>query len=230
MGSVHETFDHGDRISQKLNPNFPVPDLGRVNKLVAILKKAGIEAAFILHQTAEERVMEKIEGSPTTFTYTKEQAVKAARFMARLHKALRLAQPLATFKPVSEFSNKKEQVIWGDLNGGNIIWRDGEPVGVVDYDTASLGDRWYDLASACVLWPEVFSLDYAVSIIQAYQEELPIATSDWDIRLSHFALLIHKKMVDAYFGRSHIKRPREYFEGRLEKLDRTLKILSGEIV
>lgn len=230
MGSVHETFEDNNRIVQVLNPLFPVPSMEETNALVDHLQKKKIAAAHVLEQTADRRVMTKLPGT-FSFHFTLDEAVKAAKFMARLHVAIYDAPVASQFRPVTEFGMQGKhaaQPIWGDLNGGNIVWDKGEPVGVVDYDTVSYGDPWYDLATACVLWPDEFTLDYAKAIVQAYQEMMPIATDGVWGHLRSYTLLIHKKLVDAYFGRSHLKKPKPYLEERIGKLDRIYELLCTE--
>lgn len=68
--------------------------------------------------------------------------VKAARLIRRFHDAT-AGSPLA---------GDQETVCHNDLSPCNFVFRDGHPIGIIDFDAAAPGSRFDDLGYAIFLW------------------------------------------------------------------------------
>ncbi len=66
----------------------------------------------------------------------------AARLIRRFHDAT----------ANSEIAGSSEVVCHGDLSPCNFVFRDGKPVGIIDFDAAAPGNRLHDLGYAIFLW------------------------------------------------------------------------------
>lgn len=196
-----------------MNPKLKVPTKNQVNKLVDLLIDNDIIAARVIYQDKKKRILEKLEGDffrPFSFG----QCIKAAKFLKKLHKVLEQAEPIGHFHFVRDFSNG-DQMVWGDVNASNFLWRNDEVVGVVDYDSVMRGNIWVDVSMAIVNWQENFDFEQSKQIIAAYD-----ISGNWVEYVQKYILLCHKQYADVSFGMNHIKKSRNYCLGRLKKLNK----------
>lgn len=211
-GNTHTTRRSGNTVVQSLNPGLVVPTKEQVNKLVDLLRNNGIVAAKVIGQTPTERVLEYLEGEFYR-PFTHEQCLKAMVFLRKLHGVLAEAEPIGSFHIVKDYGPGSD-MIWGDVNASNFLWRDGEVVGIVDYDCVSRGDVWLDVAMALVNWQEDFEYSKSLELLDAYGIE-----GDWLEKVQKYILLTHKQYADVSFGMNHIKKSRAYCKQRLERLN-----------
>ena len=112
---------------------------------------SSVDLSFLPSQSA--RFEESIKRRPVTLDDSIHEG--------RIRDALESVRPL---------SHEKESVLLhGDFWPGNILWRDGQIVGVVDWEDAAIGDPLADLASSRleILW--AFGIDAMDSFTHHYE-------------------------------------------------------------
>jgi len=72
---------------------------------------------------------------------------------------------------------KRDRIIHGDFNLGNILEENGQYT-VIDWTNGQLGDPRYDLAWACLLLRIYLSDSKSLTFLYKYQEELPVETDE----------------------------------------------------
>jgi Ser/Thr protein kinase RdoA (MazF antagonist) len=118
-----------------------------VRKLLAHLETVGLDCV--------PRYLGRDEDGRETFTFVPgvvpadldpgfpdQVLVAAARLIRRFHDATAGA----------EVAGSAETVCHGDLSPCNFVFRDGEPVAIIDFDAAAPADRLLDLGYAAFLW------------------------------------------------------------------------------
>ena len=134
----------GDRVHRPLGPHSPF-----VHELLRHLEAVGFTAApRLLDVDAQRReVLSYIEGSvPSELGHhSLPQLRAAARLVAAFHAAT-AGSPLAA---------GHEVVCHGDLSPCNFVFRDSEPVALIDFDAAHPGPRRLDLGYAAWMWLEI---------------------------------------------------------------------------
>jgi aminoglycoside phosphotransferase (APT) family kinase protein len=87
----------------------------------------------------------------------------------------RIREVLETVWPLSQLNNSV--LLHGDFWPGNILWRDGHLVAVIDWEDAKLGDPVADLANTRleILW--VFGIDAMHSFTEHYQQHQSTVTT-----------------------------------------------------
>jgi len=115
-----------------------------VHRLLEYLDAAGFEAAprFLGYDDRGREVLTFIAGdAPSdcrTAVWSDNQLEAAARLLRRFHDVT----------AGSELAAGAEVVRHNDFGPWNLVWRDGLPVGVIDYDNAAPGARLDDLGYA----------------------------------------------------------------------------------
>lgn len=101
----------------------------------------------------------------------------AARYTARLHEQpavldapldeVRIRATLSSVWPLSQ--HNRSALLHGDFWPGNLLWRDGRLVAVIDWEDAALGDPLADLANTRleILW--AFGVDAMQEFTHQYQ-------------------------------------------------------------
>jgi hypothetical protein len=132
----------GDTVRRPLKPNSTF-----VRALLERLRAQGFGAAP-LYLGADERGREIFSFQPGAVpteldaTISDETLAEAARLIRRYHDATArtgLAWP-------------EDVVCHNDLSPCNFVFRDGRPVGIIDFDSAAPGPRLRDLGYAIFLW------------------------------------------------------------------------------
>jgi aminoglycoside phosphotransferase (APT) family kinase protein len=79
-------------------------------------------------------------------------------------------------------------LLHGDFWPGNVLWRDGTLVGVVDWEDAVLGDPLHDVANARMELCMAFGISVAREFTRQYRELRPMidmtALREWDLYAS----------------------------------------------
>jgi aminoglycoside phosphotransferase (APT) family kinase protein len=81
---------------------------------------------------------------------------------------------------VASADMKKDRIIHGDFNLGNILEENGQYT-VIDWTNGQLGDYRYDLAWACLLLRIYLSESKRLTFLNYYHREMPEATRDLEI-------------------------------------------------
>jgi aminoglycoside phosphotransferase (APT) family kinase protein len=118
-----------------------------VRSLLALLRERGFEGAprFLGEDEAGREVFSFIEGEVAAdldATIVDQVLVVAARQIRRYHDAT----------AGSELAGAGEVVCHNDLSPCNFVFREGVPVGIIDFDGAAPGTRLQDLGYALFLW------------------------------------------------------------------------------
>jgi hypothetical protein len=132
----------GDTVRRPGKPNSAF-----VRELLAHLDAAGFEAAprYLGRDGEGRETFSFLPGDvPPDLDPSIADAVlwAAAQLIRRFHDAT----------ANSEVAGSGEVVCHGDLSPCNFVFRDGEPVGIIDFDAAAPGDRLDDLGYAIFLW------------------------------------------------------------------------------
>jgi aminoglycoside phosphotransferase (APT) family kinase protein len=98
-------------------------------------------------------------------------------------------------------------VLHGDYWPGNVLWRDGQLVGVIDWEDAAIGDPLVDVANSRleILW--AFGVEAMQQFTHDYQSVNPIDFSNlpyWDL---YAAMLPTKQLADWAAGWIDFGRP-----------------------
>jgi homoserine kinase type II len=100
-------------------------------------------------------------------------------------------------------------VVHGDLFRDNVLWRDGELVALLDWESASDGVVIYDLAVTLLAWCCGDTLDWqlARALVEGYRSERTISDTEW--HGLHWALRVgclrfaSSRLVDVYLKGSY---------------------------
>lgn len=215
QGNVHKTYIFRDKVIQFLNPNFSVPHRRKVEKIIQLIRENGVLCPRILYQNKKKRVLEYLEGKFLD-RFTVKQEKKAAKFLRKIHCILKQGKGITFFQPVRDFL-QGEDIIWGDTKADNILWRNGEPVGIVDYDTITKGSFFYDVCMAMLMWPDRWSVKRAIGIAKAYGIQ--------DKKISdifRMYLLVKIKEISTHsVGLGYFShRSRKYYQNRIKELNK----------
>jgi hypothetical protein len=125
----------------------PRPNSSFVRTLLAHLDERGFEAAP-RYLGSDEQGRECYSFQPGEVpaeldaTISDETLAAAARLIRRFHDAT----------AGSELAGEAEVVCHNDLSPCNFVFRDGRPVGIIDFDAAAPGRRLQDVGYAIFLW------------------------------------------------------------------------------
>ncbi|MEO8612339.1 MAG: phosphotransferase [Chloroflexota bacterium] len=118
-------------------PDFAPPDLPKyIRQMAAVLEKihrihsAGLTLSFLPRLV--DRVAEKLKNPPAVLDDSLDEG--------RIRTALEARWPLVLMNP--------SNLLHGDFWPGNMMWKDGQLVAVIDWEDALLGDPLADLANA----------------------------------------------------------------------------------
>jgi Ser/Thr protein kinase RdoA (MazF antagonist) len=144
---------HGGRVTRDVirvghtvrRPRTPTSEF--VASLLADLERRGLGAAPRHLGTDEQgrEVFTFIEGvvpAELESDFTDETLASAARLIRRYHDAT----------AASSLAQPAEIVCHNDLSPCNFVFRDGAPVGIIDFDAAAPGSRLQDVGYAIFLW------------------------------------------------------------------------------
>jgi len=211
-GNTHKTYIKKKEVIQYLNNQLKVPTKEEINELVDLLRNNGIVAAKIKYQDKKVRVFERLDGEfYRKFTFS--QCLKAIKFLKKLHKIIKKTKQIGHFHIVKDFADGND-MIWGDVNASNFLWKNGEIIGIVDYDNVSKGNLWLDVSMAIVNWQKDFNYKKSLRLIKEYGIK-----GDWVEWIQKYILLTHKQYSDVSFGLNHIKKSRNYCFKRIKKLN-----------
>lgn len=220
-GNVHKTRIYKDRVEQTLNHKFKVSLMNETNRLNLFLKNNNIETAQILKQTKDKRILERLKGDFYD-SFNRIQRKKAIMFLKKLHNILeKYDKRKATnqFYLVSQFQ-KYDELVWGDTKASNFLWRNGNPVGIVDYDTVSLGSVWYDVFMALITWGKNISHKEMNALIALYLGIRDASQLNWETEFRRFVLLKIKEISTNAFGLGYfVPRSRAYYKDRIKRLN-----------
>jgi aminoglycoside phosphotransferase (APT) family kinase protein len=132
----------GGTVRRPIGPNSRF-----VRELLALLHQRGFDAAP-LYLGSDERGREVFSFLPGAVPPDLDPAVPddalaaAARLIRRFHDAT----------AGTDLAGMREVVCHNDLSPCNFVFRDGRPVGIIDFDAAAPGERLEDLGYALFLW------------------------------------------------------------------------------
>jgi Ser/Thr protein kinase RdoA (MazF antagonist) len=132
----------GETVHRPRGPNWEF-----VRALLTHLEQQGFEATP-RYVGSDEQGREVLSFLPGTVppdldpALPDETLAAAARLIRRFHDATAAAV----------ISQGHETVCHGDLSPCNFVFRDGEPVGMIDFDAAGPGERLRDVGYALFLW------------------------------------------------------------------------------
>jgi thiamine kinase-like enzyme len=219
-GNTNITFitDYGGVkcIGQKLAfVNFTIPTMEFCNKLSDHLAKQGIITPKVYKQIKEYRIMEFLEGEFKN-SFNEEEQVKAVKFLKKLHDVLKdFSSPNPSYNLIKMMELPKEQTIWGDTKADNFLWRNGEIVGIVDYDTVCKSDVRFDVAQGVISWQNKFDYDRIMELVQLYG-----GLDNMEKVLRYFLLVHHKKFTNhVLFGSYSKSRTQEYWLNRIHQIN-----------
>jgi aminoglycoside phosphotransferase (APT) family kinase protein len=116
------------------------------------------EVSFLPKQT--QRYTDKLKACPAQADESED--------VGRIRAALEAVWPLPQRNP--------SVLLHGDFWPGNLLWRDGQLVGIIDWEDAAVGDPLADVANSRleILW--AFGIDAMQEFTQQYQA---LTTIDW---------------------------------------------------
>jgi aminoglycoside phosphotransferase (APT) family kinase protein len=125
-----------------------------------------LDVSFLPRQ--EQRYTEKLGARPANVDETSDEG--------HMRDALEAVWPLP--------QSNTDVLLHGDFWPGNILWKDGQLVGIIDWENAALGDPLADIANSRleILW--AFGIDAMQSFTQQYQTMTTIAFTNlpyWDL-------------------------------------------------
>jgi len=212
-GNVHKTYLDSGKIRQILNPNYHIRPKEYTNKIVSLLKENGIVASVVLSQSKTERISEFLEGKFYD-NFSEEQCIKAIRLIKKIHIALSSFDG-AKEHPIKDYRYGND-IVFGDVKANNILWRNKEPVGIVDYDTVGTGYKLNDVFFGIILWQKNFNLNTATKILKEYGD-YPL---DFQELFGKFVLLKIKEISTQAMGLGYFKpKPKKYYINRIKQLN-----------
>jgi aminoglycoside phosphotransferase (APT) family kinase protein len=129
----------GETVRRPAGPNSQL-----VAALLLHLEAVGFDGAprFLGYDERGREILQFIEGDVPSdcrsSVWSDEQLAQAARLLRRFHDATE----------ASVLAGDEEVVCHNDFGPWNLVWREGAPVAIVDYDTAAPGRRLDDLGYA----------------------------------------------------------------------------------
>ena len=132
----------GDTVRRPAGPNSRF-----VRALLSHLERVGFEAA--------PRQLGRDEQGREVFSFQPGQVpdeLDAALSDATLAAAARLIRRFHDATAGSEIAAPSEVVCHNDLSPANVVFREGRPVGIIDFDAAAPGARLDDLGMSLCLW------------------------------------------------------------------------------
>jgi Phosphotransferase enzyme family len=132
----------GDTVRRPIRPSSPL-----VPTLLAHLRERGFYAAprYLGRDERERDVFSFVPGAvPTDLdpAIPDDALAAGARLIRRFHDAT----------AGTEIAGDREVVCHNDLSPCNFVFRDGKPVGILDFDAAAPGRRLQDVGYALFLW------------------------------------------------------------------------------
>lgn len=126
-----------------------------VRALLEFLNEAGFAYAprFLGIDRAGREMFEWIDGEPLGEDMTDEQLAAIGVLLREYHRVVRRFRPdpdLPWRTSPMRCLGRGEILIHNDVNPGNVIWRDGRIVGLIDWDFARPGRPAHDLAYAAM--------------------------------------------------------------------------------
>jgi hypothetical protein len=143
-GGLNQVFRVGDAVRRPAGPWAP-----RVHELLRRLAPLGI-APVPLGLDDEHELLSYLPGEVGHVPPSSDRAlIESARLLRRLHDETRRFVLLRDGwqHPARE---PVEVVLHGDFAPYNIVFRDGLPAGVFDWDSAHPGPRWWDVSWALI--------------------------------------------------------------------------------
>jgi hypothetical protein len=120
----------------------PAPNAEFAHRLLGFLEAQGFSGVprYLGDDDAGREILTFIEGwVPPDLSYSawsEGQLVSVARLLRRFHDAT----------SGTDLAGTRETVCHGDLSPTNVVWRDGVPVALLDFDHAAPGSRIDDIA------------------------------------------------------------------------------------
>jgi aminoglycoside phosphotransferase (APT) family kinase protein len=177
-------FIEGATVIEPGRLKFPQPTFtGQLAAFLAQLHHAPVTLADVPYlvdiRTRAKRKMETWSAAP-------DQALDEAAIRAALD---RIWPPQQANRPV---------VLHGDYWPGNVLWRDDNLVGVIDWEDAAAGDPLADLANTRMELTMAFGASVAIEFTERYCQLMPgldtAALSHWDL----YAALRHAGRMDEW--------------------------------
>jgi aminoglycoside phosphotransferase (APT) family kinase protein len=146
-------------------------------------------ANLIPQLAAQLAQIHSIHPSSAGIAFLPQQAQRYARKLsqrpAKLDRSLqegRIRERLESIGPVSQ--HNPNRLLHGDFWPGNLLWKNGRLVGVIDWEDAAIGDPLADVANTRleILW--AFGLDAMHRFTHDYQSIAPIDFTNlplWDL-------------------------------------------------
>lgn len=158
-------------------------------RLLRVLREAGLAVPepYLLDESgtilpAPFLVIEYIEGK---VEFAPADVNEYARQMAAQLAAIHRVQADVSFLP-----GQGRALLHGDFWPGNLLWRDGRLIAVVDWEDAVLGEPLADVAISRLDTLFIFGREAMESFTQAYQTANPLDFGDlplWDMRAAERA-------------------------------------------
>ena len=185
----------GDTVRRPVGPNAEF-----VHRLLDDLARVGFAAAprYQGIDDAGREILSFIDGEVPSdtreITWNDEQLTAAARLLRRFHDATAL----------SPLRGSSEVVCHNDYGPWNLVWREGVPVGLIDFDNAAPGARLEDLGYAA--WKHL-NLGLADIPVGEQRRRLHVFTSAYEVEADRLLL----RAIDASQGRMQalIERARD---------------------
>ncbi|SEQ77592.1 aminoglycoside phosphotransferase family protein [Lentzea albida] len=143
-GGLNQVFRVGDAVRRPAGPWAP-----RVHELLRRLAPLGI-APVPLRLDDEHELLSYLPGEVGHVPPSSDRTlIESALLLRRLHDTTaRLVDELDGWQhPARE---PVEVVLHGDFAPYNVVFRDGTPTGVFDWDSAHPGPRWWDVSWALI--------------------------------------------------------------------------------
>ena len=142
-------------------------------------------ADFVLQLATQLAKIHGVDGSIPALSFLPKQGRGYGERPHHLDESLgegAIRETLESIRPVGEFN--EPGLLHGDFWPGNVLWKDGRLVGVIDWEDAALGDPLADLANGRleILW--AFGIDAMFRFTHDYQSMAPFDFANlayWDL-------------------------------------------------